>query len=368
MSLHVALVIPTLAEIGGAERVVLELAEGLTQHRWRVTVITLSGDVPAWRRQWMTERRIAFVSLKMRKAWVDPRGWMTFLAWQRREKPDVLHGHLTHGAWFARCVSLVCGGRKPVVVDTLHSTRLGGRWTARLYRWTDELSECVTAVSDAAREAAQTSRMAARISVVKNGISLAAFCPNPPTREDAPFVWLAIGRLTAVKDYPRLLQAFANVRNRSQREARLEIAGDGELMQSLRALTDELGITDAVRWHGFCENVSELLSQADAVVLASRWEGLPLCLIEAGAAELPVVTTATAGALEVVVPDVTGRVVPLEDGEGALCKAMQEMMAMSVADRNRMGAAARGRVCEQFSQEQMVMAYADIYSLLLTSH
>jgi glycosyltransferase involved in cell wall biosynthesis len=355
----VALVIPTVASVGGAERMVLELASGLAERDWRVTVVALSGDAPPERRAWMTERGVSFLSLGMRKAWIDPRGWRAFYAWQRSERPDVLHGHLAHGAWFVRAARRLGVGRV-AVVDTLHSTRVGGRWTVWLYRATSGLTDRVTAVSEAARRAAMEAGMAREIIVVANGIDGSRLVKGIAIgRERVDFVWLAVGRLAAVKDYPRLLRAFADVSASAAGGVRLEIAGEGEDKEQLQAMARELGIAERVRWHGFCEDVGGLYRGADGVVLASRWEGLPVCLMEAGAAGLPVVTTATAGAMEVV-SDGTGVLVD-GDADDALAKAMLRVMAMPEEDRRRMGDAARAHVLVRFSKERMVAGYESVY-------
>ncbi len=367
MKRHVALVIPTLVALGGAERIVLGLAEELVGRGWRVTVVMLADETPPQRKAWMAGRGIEWLALGMRKAWIDPCGWRVFLDWQRREQPDVLHGHLAHGAWFVRVARLVRAGAKPAaIVDTLHSTRVGGRWAARLYRVTDRMTGRVTAVSEAVWQAAVEARIVSRkrtLCVVTNGIEIERFTARRHRPEDE-FVWLTVGRLATVKDYPRLLRAFALVLQEAKRATRLEIAGDGSEMERLQAMAQELGIAAHVRWHGFCENVSALYANTDAVALASRWEGLPVSLIEAGAAELPVVTTATAGALEVVVPEETG-LVAQGNSDAALARAMLRLMEMSAEDRQRIGASARRRVLERFTMERMIEGYERVYLELL---
>lgn len=369
MSRHVALVIPTIAAVGGAERMTLELAAGLAGKHWRVTVIALSGGASDRQAAWLSEHGVGFVALGMRKAWIDPRGWRVFVAWQRRERPDVLHGHLAHGAWFVRTARWLSarGGRGPAIVDTLHSTRVGGRWTRWLYRATGGLTDRVTAVSEAVRLAALEAGLAREIGVVRNGIAVEEFSAVARPRGET-FVWLAVGRLAAVKNYPRLLRAFARVARDGARDgrdgacgrARLEIAGDGAERERLEAMARELGVGEQVRWHGFREDMRALYAGADGVVLASRWEGLPVCLMEAAAAGLPVVTTATAGALEVVIPETTGVVVDGED-DAALAAAMERVMAMDEQERKRMSAAAREHAREQFTRARMVAGYERVY-------
>lgn len=371
MKRRLGLVIPTLEAVGGAERMVMALAEGLAQRGWQVTVLTLSGEIPHERRRAM--RGVEAISLEMRRAWIDPRGWRRFRAWQRENPVDILHGHLAHGAWFARMAG-VMGVRRMVVLDTLHSTRLGGDWTRRIYQWTRGRADCVTAVSEAVSEAARSAGIARQIRVVRNGVALGLLRRASPS-DSREFVWLAVGRLEPVKDYPRLLRAFARVAERDARPMRLEIVGDGCERGRLKDLAEELRIDGRVCWRGFQEDVSGAYAGADAVVLASRWEGLPVCLMEAGATGLPVVTTATAGALEIVIPEVTGLAVPLlaenaggdaaEDLQDSLATAMIRVMAMEAGERDAMGERAWRRVAAEFSRERMVSAYEAIYCELL---
>ena len=98
---HIALIIPGLDRIGGAERQVILLAHGLCARGWRVSVVALSGaggDAAAQ----LTASGVAFLSLSMRKGLADPRGWMRFHRWLQQEAPDVVHAHLPHAAWMAR--------------------------------------------------------------------------------------------------------------------------------------------------------------------------------------------------------------------------------------------------------------------------
>ena len=129
---HVALIIPGLDRIGGAERQVILLAKGLRRRGWKVSVVALSGsggDAAAE----LTAAGVEFVGLRMRKGLADPRGWFRFHRWIRRYSPDVVHAHLPHAAWFARWSRLAAPVR--VVVDTVHSYSTGGIGRKLGYRW-----------------------------------------------------------------------------------------------------------------------------------------------------------------------------------------------------------------------------------------
>ncbi len=105
---HAAIAIPGLNRIGGAERQAMLLAKGLRRRGWRVSVIALSGDGGEAAAE-LRACGVAFTSLEMRKGLADPRGWIRFHRWLRREQPDVLHAHLPHAAWLCRWSRLGCG-------------------------------------------------------------------------------------------------------------------------------------------------------------------------------------------------------------------------------------------------------------------
>src|SRR5262249_12877349 len=143
---------------------------------------------------------------------------------------------------------------------------------------------------------------------------------------DNKFVWLAVGRLDPLKDHATLLRAFARLSAR----AHLMLAGIGPLEQALRQQSHELGIADRVSFLGFRNDVLNWMRQADAFVLNSRWEGLPLALLEACACELPAVITNTSGALEVI-PHSVASPVPVGDAD-ALSTAMNVVMSLPQAE------------------------------------
>ena len=227
---HAAIAIPGLDRIGGAERQAMLLAKGLRRRGWRVTVVALSGSGGAAAAE-LRDAGVAFLSLEMRKGLADPRGWIRFQRWLWRERPDVVHAHLPHAAWLARWSRLAAP--VPVVVDTLHSSctgTMGRRLGYRCSRW---LPDHVTAVSHATAESHLAAGMVSRdrLSVLGNGIELECWRPDARTRAmrrhelgiQDEFLWLAVGRLEAVKDYPALLKAMARLPN----TARLLVAGRG---------------------------------------------------------------------------------------------------------------------------------------------
>ena len=98
---HIALVIPGLDRIAGAERQVMAMAKGLRRRGWRVSVVALSGSGGQAAAE-LTAVGVQFLSLEMRKGLTDPRGWFRFNRWLKSERPQVVHAHLPHAALMAR--------------------------------------------------------------------------------------------------------------------------------------------------------------------------------------------------------------------------------------------------------------------------
>lgn len=153
---HIALVIPGLDGIGGAERQVILLAKGLVRRGWRVSVVALSGTGGSAAAE-LVGAGAGFISLQMRKGLADPRGWIRFHRWLKLEAPEVVHAHLPHAAWITRWSRL--GAPVRAVVDTLHSSSTGDLGRRLGYRWSRWLPDRVTAVSQAVAHAHISTRM-----------------------------------------------------------------------------------------------------------------------------------------------------------------------------------------------------------------
>ncbi|HZB88735.1 MAG TPA: glycosyltransferase [Terracidiphilus sp.] len=364
---HVALVIPTIDRIGGAESQVLLLAHGLSRRGMRVTVVAFSGtggDAAAA----LTAAGIGFVPLGLRKALADLRGWFRFRRWLLRERPHIVHAHLPHAAWFARASRLFAP--IPVLIDTIHTTATGTIVRRLGYRLSARIPDAVTAVSDSVARAYNAARMIVpeRLRVIPNGIDLAQWQPDRSARAtarrtlgvDREFLWLAAGRLEPVKDYPTLLRAFARLSN----SAHLAIAGAGPCEQALRRLAHDLDIEPRVRFLGFQQQLAHTMQAADGFVLSSRWEGLPVAVLEASACALPTVATAVLGTTDVVRDGETG-LLAAPGNPGALADAMQRLMDMPAHQREALGQRAQQDVTARYGLDQVLDRWQSLYSELL---
>jgi len=360
-SRHIAMVIPTVDAIGGAERQVILLAQELATRGNRVTLVALSGSGQAVREEILRDG-VAFLPLGMRKAWIDPRGWLRYLHWFRHNRPDIVHAHLPHATWFARWARLVAPVR--VQLDTIHTSHTGGSARRFGYRLSGFLNNRTTCVSTPVANAVSRAGMVRRrnLSVVPNGVPLPTLAPVAANSAQ-PFQWIAVGRLAPVKDYPTLLRAFAALSG----EPLLEIVGAGPEEARLRELAFTLGIAGRVHFAGFQSEIQLMLERSDAFVLSSLWEGLPMGVLEAAAAGLPVVATDGAGTREALLPGETGLLVPVGDA-AALSEAMAAIMAIDPDRRRAMGARGRQFVEERFSLGTVADRWEQLYDELMHLH
>ncbi|HWA14940.1 MAG TPA: glycosyltransferase family 4 protein, partial [Gemmatimonadales bacterium] len=187
-----------------------------------------------------------------------------------------------------------------------------------------------------------------RVEVCPLGVDPQEFVPQDRRRGTGePFRMLSVGQLAAAKGLPVLLDALARL-VRKGRDARLSLVGDGPLRVALEAQAEALGVASRVDFEGFRNN-SELRSyyaQADALVMASFAEGLPVVLMEAMAAGLPCIASRITGIPELIENGVSGLLTAPGDVEG-ICAAVEQLMANSDL-RRRIGEAARRTVLEGY--------------------
>jgi glycosyltransferase involved in cell wall biosynthesis len=178
----------------------------------------------------------------------------------------------------------------------------------------------------------------------------------------AASVVLSLGALSWEKDPMAHLEAMGVVR-RSMPDAVHLIAGDGPLHGDVERRVQELGLDGRARVLGNRSDVADLLAASDVLLLASRVEGMPGCLIEAGMAGVPVVSYSVAGVAEVVVDGTTGYVLPPGDVSG-LARQLLEVLG-SPALRDRLGIAGRDRCDTLFDIRVVAPRYLSIYEEVL---
>jgi len=355
---------------GGAETQLKNLALRLKQRKWSLSVVSMLP--PGAYVDELEAAGICVYDLRMRRKVPDPRAVLRLASIVRRERPLVVHAHMIHANLLARITRLFAS--IPVLICTAHNIIEGGRARELAYRLTDPLADLTTQVSEVGKQRyIQVGAVPPhKIVYIPNGIDTSRFQPNPMVRQAvreqlgcAPdaFVWLTVGRLEPVKNHLGLLSAFREVAA-VHPNARLLIAGQGSLQAATEQRIVELGLAGRVRLLGLRRDIPDLLNAADAFVLPSLWEGMPLTLLEASATALPIVATDVGGNSEVVLDGKTGYLVPPQEAK-ALTQAMLRVMLLSANDRIAMGQAGRAHVVQNFDLERVVDRWESLYRELL---
>ena len=350
--------------IGGAEKQVIDLAVKMAARGHTVALLALKHAGEEW------PVSLPVLRLNMRKTPIGIYRGLRFAAqFAALFRPDILHSHTFPANLFARQLKprLSAEGHPVILINTIHNVHEGGMHRMLLYRATDSRADCVTAVSQAAADRFLRLRAvsAGKTRVLANGIDTDAFTADRSRRKrtriemqtGSSFLWLAVGRLVPAKDYPNLLQAFAQVRSANPKTT-LWIAGEGDPSQ----LHSDIDEPPGVQWLGLRHDIAELLDAADGYVLSSAWEGLPLALGEAMSMEKPVVATDVGGVRELV-GDAGFLVAPKDSA--ALAASMLKVMGLTDAAKKTMGRAARNRVQLYFSMHEKADEWEQLYIELM---
>lgn len=360
--------------IGGAERLMVVFAELARQRGLETTVIslTLPDDKLSYadQLQQLGARVVFFPAPRL----LDLSRFAALTRFLRRERFDLAHTHLSYGNILGVFAARLAG---IPVVSTLHST---GHAHANTNAGRELLengalrffSHRVIAVGYKVAEQYHARLGGRQIEVIPNAVLAAPTLTAAERmrlrvemagRPDALILFTA-GRFVPAKALDDLLRAFAIFHGRVPHSV-LAMAGDGPLFEPMAALVREMGLSDSVRLLGPRQDVPLLMAAADIYVSSSLREGLPMAVLEAMMAGLPVVATAV-GDLPHLVRAETGRLVPPARPE-VLAEAL-ETLAKNASLRESLGAAARQFVQENFSADAWMNQLLALYRDVLEKH
>ncbi len=287
---------------------------------------------------------------------------------------DIVHVHSPLPGSVARvAVRMMPKGTRPAVVCTEHNVwsthnvftrwanRLTGRWDAKVLAVTDE------------SRLSMRGPMAAHAETLAHGIDVATVATQRSHRHavraefgigDDEFVVGTVANFREQKDYPNLLAAARLLVDR-ETPVQFVAVGQGPLETEMRARRDELGLADRVIFTGFRDDATRVMAAADVFTLASRWEGLPVALMEALALGLPVVATNVGGVGEAMHDGIDALLVPPGD-PAALADALQRVCTdQHVRERLAVASAARA---SEFDVSRAVQRLEQVYAELVRPH
>lgn len=330
-SMHIAIFVPSLRG-GGAERVMLTLANAFAERGHKVDLVLAKAEGP-----YLPEvaERVRVIDLGAPRVL---RALWPLYRYLRSAKPDSMLSALNYAnviaiiAWkLARVPTYLAVSERSSLA--IQPERLIGKITRYLMRSLYPKADKVICVSkgiegDMQRLIGVSSN---KTVTIYNPVDVDAIQEKMNAPLDHPWfnakaapVVLAAGRLTEAKDYPTLLKAFAQLRK--GRDVRLVILGQGEEETKLRTLAKDLGIARDVDFAGFHGNPFAWMARCDLFVISSAWEGFPNVLVQAMACGTPIVSTnCRTGPDEILENGKWGRLVPVGD-ENALCMAMAKTL------------------------------------------
>ena len=336
--------------IGGPAMHVVHLTKGLSTGYFKTRLIAgevedTEGDM----RYYAEERGVEIVHVRQMarslRPWQDFRTFLTLYRMFRREKPWIVHTHTAKAgavgrlaAWFARV---------PIRIHTYHGHVLGadyfsGSRTGMFLRVERMLAKItrrlVVLTASQADEMADDLHIAPRdkFAVIPLGLDLGRFArtDHEAARDKArqelgltptqPVIG-AIGRLVPVKNHDLLLYAHALLCERMDPAPKLVVVGSGERSGELKRLSARLELSDHILWLGWRDRLEDILPAMDVLALTSHNEGTPVAVIEAMAADVPVVARAVGGVAEVLDSGRLGRLVWEAEPE-AMADALQQII------------------------------------------
>ncbi len=329
----------------GAEKVVCQIIKSF---RGDVEMVYCSPDSDIVR-QMLSEQDVTFLPMeKMSTAELK-----RVIA---QEKPDLIHAHDMRASFFS---ALCCG--KIHLVSHIHNNAYDARGLSPktiAYLLAGFKAKHILWVSNSSYEGYAFHRLfAKKSSVLYNIIDTEVIFDKKAQDENTyDYDMIYVGRLTFQKDPQRLMRLCARLKE-SKPDLKVAIVGTGELEAEVKQLCENLGISENVHFLGFQSNPIKMVHDAKAMILTSRWEGTPMCALEAMALGTPVVSTPSDGMKDLIDDGINGY---LTDDDAVMAEKLLAIMN-DAGHRNYLGKNAQKKFAEINDAPKYKQAISDCY-------
>jgi len=363
----------TSSGVGGAEKILYHTVTGLDYNQYSVSIFTL-------KEKGVTAKELEKLGIEVHCLHMANKegfmGWLIstitllkLFSYLRRLKPTIIHSFLFRANILARLAGYLTG--VPIIISSIRVMGGGKRYFHYLERMTSFMVDhYITVSKNVKKYIVDKSKISVnKISVIYNGVKVRDRNSLKLQNVKLPFdikpedkILITVGRLHKQKGHYYLIHAILKV-GKEVSNIKLLIIGEGEEENNLKNLTESLDLTDKVIFMGVRFDVESIISTAKLFVLPSLWEGMPNVLLEAMAAEKPVVATEVGGVAELVINGETGLLVPSRDS-GALASAIIDLLQNDLKAK-RMGRNGRIRVEKKFNISKTLKETENLYQKLL---
>jgi glycosyltransferase involved in cell wall biosynthesis len=358
--MHIVSILTSLTS-GGAEMLVVNLSKEYVAKGHRSTIITLadaesvgnSAEMEATLRQRIRDEGGEVVSLALGTSRSPLKGWWKMRQLLKSLKPDVIHAHT------ARALLMLYPSAAPVVL-THHNSHLS--FHPRMFKLFDHIARAYVAISKET-EAIFARHVRCPISYIPNAASKSFAAKAPRSATSPARQILSVGTISAQKHYDLLVETVAELKSRlpAAEMPKFLIAGNGVDLEAMRARTRERDVADHVEFLGERSDIGGLMAASDLYLNTSRYEGMPVALLEAMASGLPIVATRVAGNTELVGHQENGLLCPLDDAP-----ALADAITWILSDTALYADCSKGAIRNsgQFSIETTADKHIDLFASL----
>jgi glycosyltransferase involved in cell wall biosynthesis len=364
----------TKAELGGAQSHVADLVKGFASQYEVHLAAGAEGPLTEQARECSAQVHILPSLIRSVNPLSDVNAVKECIALTRRLQPDLIHAHSSKAGVVGRLAGRVTG---IPTVFTAHGwgfspgvPRLRGILALRIEKAMAPLSERIICVSDFDYKLALQYGVGNLRSLrsVHNGIrptstetDTGTSGQEPDIRAKQPPRFIMVARFSEQKDQTTLIRALAKIED----DFHLDFVGSGPKLEECRTLAQSLGQSERISFLGDRTDVEALLGSSQCFVLSTHYEGLPISILEAMRAGLPIIATAVGGIGELVENNGTGILVSHGD-EDALSKALRELIQAPKL-RTALGQAGESKFQAQFTLQRMLEKIDGIYQEIFSN-
>lgn len=352
---RVAIVLPYFGP-GGADKMVFQLANGLNVEKFETEVFCVYGQPQGnFMEQVLKAQgvRIHYIGKKLGPSLGAVRRLFRELD---SFSPDVVHTHM-YACVYAALWPVV---RKKPFLHTFHTlpeienNRLIRRLLTKYLVTKRKMISVAISKANQKMVADYYGISLEDVHLVHNPVDVKRFSSGIG-KDDGVFRFITVGRFSPEKNQQMMYRAFASFLERGY-EARLIMLGKGEEEDNLKALAEELKISEKIDYAGYVENVEDYLKTAYVFLLSSHYEAQPLCVLEAMAAGLPIISTEVGGIGDIVTDN--GILVPPGDAK-TMTQAMERLYLDSALRRKMSGCSASNAAA--FDVSNTIAGYSELY-------